>query len=39
MHEMMALAEARGGHAIFHRSSGNFGTLVTIPRNWNGKGE
>jgi formate dehydrogenase iron-sulfur subunit len=39
MHEMMALAEKRGEHAIFHRSSGEFGTLVTIPRNWNGKGE
>jgi len=39
MHEMVALSEKRGEHAIFHRSGGGFGTLVTIPRNWNGNGE
>lgn len=40
MNELMTCAKKRGEHAIFHRASGDFGTLVTIPRSWNGrKGE
>lgn len=39
MNELISQAKQRGEHTIFHRAYGDFGTLVKIPRNVNGKGE
>jgi formate dehydrogenase iron-sulfur subunit len=38
MDQMVAAAKQRGQHTVVTRASGNYGTIVSIPLKWNGRG-